>query len=94
MKKITKEFICGLLMVFMFCSLTACNFATNTEPLTSEPPSTQTSVTQTDNSRSITVNSSETVCVVPDIAQIVYAVRTEAKTASDCQLQMQKVYHR
>lgn len=87
MEKITKEFLCGLLMVFMFCSLTACNFATNTEPLTSEPPSTQISVAQTDNSRSITVNSSETVCVVPDIAQIVYAVRTEAKNASDCQTQ-------
>lgn len=87
MKKITKEFLCGLLAVFMFCSLTACNSTTETEQLTSEPPSTQISVAQTDNSRSITVNSSETVCVVPDIAQIVYAVRTEAKTASDCQAQ-------
>ncbi len=33
----------------------------------------------------VSVNSSETVSVVPDIAQVVYSVRTEAKTASDCQ---------
>lgn len=36
---------------------------------------------------SITVNSSEKVTVVPDIAEIVYSVRTEAKEASDCQQQ-------
>ncbi len=36
---------------------------------------------------SITVNSSEKVTVVPDIAEIVYAVRTEAKEPSDCQQQ-------
>lgn len=35
----------------------------------------------------ISVKSQETVNIVPDIAQIVYAVRTEAKTASDCQKQ-------
>lgn len=33
----------------------------------------------------ITVNSSEKVTVVPDIAQVVYAVRTEAKDAAACQ---------
>lgn len=33
----------------------------------------------------ISVNSKETVSVVPDIAQIVYSVRTEAQTAADCQ---------
>lgn len=33
----------------------------------------------------ISVKSSETVNVVPDIAQIVYSVRTEEKTASACQ---------
>lgn len=33
----------------------------------------------------ITVNSSESVTVVPDIAEVVYAVRTEAKNAPDCQ---------
>ena len=35
----------------------------------------------------ITVNSSEQVTVVPDIAEIVYAVRTEAKDAAGCQQQ-------
>ena len=33
----------------------------------------------------ISVNSRETVNVVPDIAQVVYSVRTEAQTAADCQ---------
>lgn len=33
----------------------------------------------------VSVKSSETVHVVPDIAQIVYSVRTEEKTASACQ---------
>ena len=35
----------------------------------------------------ISVKSQETVNIVPDIAQIVYAVRTEGNTASDCQKQ-------
>lgn len=34
---------------------------------------------------SITVNSSEKVTVVPDIAEVVYSVRTQAKEAADCQ---------
>lgn len=34
---------------------------------------------------SITVNSSEKVTVVPDIAQVVYSVRTQAREAADCQ---------
>ena len=33
----------------------------------------------------ITVNSSEKVTVVPDIAEIVYSVRTQAKNAASCQ---------
>lgn len=33
----------------------------------------------------VTVNGSEEVSVVPDIAELVYAVRTESKTASECQ---------
>ncbi len=36
---------------------------------------------------SITVNSSEKVAVVPDIAEITYSVRTQAGTAADCQQQ-------
>ena len=39
----------------------------------------------TSSRNTITVNSSETVSVTPDIAQIVYGVRTEAKDASTCQ---------
>lgn len=35
----------------------------------------------------VSVKSQETVNIVPDIAQIIYAVRTEAKTASECQQQ-------
>lgn len=37
------------------------------------------------NQNTITVNSSETVTIVPDIAEVVYAVRTEAKDAAACQ---------
>ncbi len=35
----------------------------------------------------ISVNSSEKVAVIPDIAEVVYAVRTEAKDAAGCQQQ-------
>lgn len=34
--------------------------------------------------RTITVNSSETVAITPDIAEIVYAVRTQSTTAAAC----------
>ena len=33
----------------------------------------------------ISVNSSESVSATPDIAQIVYSVRSQAKEAADCQ---------
>ncbi len=43
-------------------------------------------VSSLDNSKhTITVNSSEKVTVIPDIAEVVYAVRTEAKDAAACQ---------
>lgn len=35
--------------------------------------------------RSITVNSSEAVTIVPDIAEVVYSVRTNSSTAAGCQ---------
>lgn len=93
MKKVSKEFLCILLSIFMLCTLTACQ--SDTEVLSAEIPaevSTAETFSHTQNTpaetlRSLTVNSSETVCVVPDIAQIVYAVRTEAKSASDCRSQ-------
>lgn len=47
-----------------------------------EPASSLTSIYETN---SITVNSSEKVTVVPDIAQVVYSVRTQAREAADCQ---------
>lgn len=37
--------------------------------------------------RSVTVNSSETVSVVPDMAEVVYSVRTGKSTAAECQRQ-------
>lgn len=37
--------------------------------------------------RFVSVDSSETVSVVPDIAEVVYSVRTESGTAADCQQQ-------
>lgn len=39
---------------------------------------------------SITVNSTEKVTVIPDIAEVIYSVRTEAAQASDCQQQNAK----
>ncbi len=39
------------------------------------------------NQNSITVSSSEHVTAVPDIAEVVYSVRTEAREAADCQQQ-------
>lgn len=52
-------------------------------PPTGEQPSTFTGAEGL-TSRSITVNSSETVSVAPDIAEIVYSVRTENTNASTC----------
>lgn len=57
-------------------------------PVSSAANNTVSSFTVTpmgNNQNTITVNSSETVTVVPDIAQVVYAVRTEAKDAAGCQ---------
>lgn len=47
----------------------------------------QPGTAQSSESRSVTVNSSETVSVVPDMAEVVYSVRTESGTAADCQQQ-------
>lgn len=43
------------------------------------------SATSVYETNSIIVNSSEEVTVIPDIAEVVYSVRTEAKEAADCQ---------
>lgn len=52
----------------------------------SAAPANNTNVSSANSERNvISVNSSETVTVVPDIAEIIYAVRTEAKDAASCQ---------
>ena len=51
---------------------------------TSESGILSSSVTYNEN-HTITVNSSEQVCIVPDIAQIVYAINTQKTSAADCQ---------
>lgn len=45
----------------------------------------ESSTSSTYKPNSIIVNSSEKVTVVPDIAEVVYSVRTQAKEAADCQ---------
>lgn len=55
-------------------------------PADSSAPSTQTQDTPPSAAvNSLSVNSSEKVAVVPDIAQVEYAVRTEASDAAVCQ---------
>lgn len=54
--------------------------STETEP----EPATAAASAYTDN-HTITVNSSEQINIVPDIAQIVYAVTTQKTSAADCQ---------
>lgn len=49
------------------------------------PAPVTTYLSQSAGDNTITVNSNEKVAVVPDIAQVVYAVRTESKEAADCQ---------
>lgn len=70
---------------------TACGSADNSVSGTAGAGSVPTTVSAApaaapDSTRNvISVNSSETVTVIPDIAEIVYAVRTEAKDAASCQ---------
>lgn len=79
--------------------LTACGGQTADEAQSNEPDSAKMQNTEQENAapqnaaetdsvpeaRSVTVNSSETVSVVPDMAIVVYSVRTESGTAADCQ---------
>lgn len=71
---------CGLL-------LTACG--SGQTPADGTVNSSIPSVTQTDygSEHTIMVNSTEKVTVIPDIAEVVFAVRTESDTAADCQRQ-------
>lgn len=84
MRKIT--FISAL--SFMVLSLAACAGAG--EPSQEEKadvPENQVTVSydSEDSHNSIIVNSSEQVSVVPDVAEIVYSVRTQESSASGCQ---------
>ena len=84
-----KKIILLSLTILSSLSLTACaNNDSQPVPISPTPTDTLT-MTEivTPSLNTITVNSSESVCVIPDIAQIVYSVRTEAKTAGDCQQQ-------
>ena len=91
MKKIV--FILSTLIMIM--GLTACGGQVNTtesseasETATPEAEIVQSSSCQTTNpDNAITVNSTEHVSVVPDIAEVVYSVHTKGSTASGCQQQ-------
>ncbi len=64
----------------------AAHAADSNEPAADTAPISSFTVSPLGNERNtITVNSSEKVSIVPDIAEVVYAVRTEAKEASACQ---------
>lgn len=93
-----KQFLTPILFTAGLITLTACGNIPNTVPGSTEslmaadtatdsamqvPPINSIYPASIDNT--ITVNSSETVTVVPDIAQVIYAVRTEAKDAASCQ---------
>lgn len=90
MKKIKVLFAIGILSLGM----TGCGNQTppladapadltaNQQETESEPINASSSVYETN---SIIVNSSEKIAIVPDIAEVVYSVRTEAREAADCQ---------
>lgn len=90
-----------LAMGIMIAGLTGCGSASSGSTLTQEQPSAAVSddssaalgtpEDRTDHAasgystNSIVVNSSEKVTVIPDIAEVVYSVRTEDKNAAACQ---------
>ena len=90
-----KKIVFIITTFIMLVGLTACGRPVNTtessettRTATPEAETIQSSVAQTtDPSHRITVNSSEHVSVVPDIAEVVYSVRTKGSTASGCQQQ-------
>lgn len=83
------------LLLFISVTFTACSASPSPSPTAPAAPSDQQNVSQTPgpapstgeqySQNTITVNSTESVTVVPDIAEIIFAVRTEAKDASSCQ---------
>lgn len=86
-----KNFLFLVFPIMAVLFFTACGSISNpdngmTESVATPAPMGETSVSGYVQNK-ITVNSSEQVAVVPDIAEMVYAVRTEAKDAASCQQQ-------
>lgn len=71
------------LLLFGFTALTACN-SSKIETTALSPDTAQTRTASTGSEHAITVNSSEKVTIIPDIAEIVYAVQTQNKDAATC----------
>ena len=86
MKKIYLYVAAAALLTLGACTLVACETRTTapTAPAAGIPAAGQLSADSAPES-TITVNSSEKVTVVPDIAEIVYSVQTEAADAAGCQ---------
>ncbi|WP_455619850.1 SIMPL domain-containing protein [Eisenbergiella sp.] len=86
MKKTYLSVAAAALIVLGACTLAACETQTevSTAPAASNPAAGPLSADSAPGS-TITVNSSEKVTVVPDIAEIVYSVQTEAADSAGCQ---------
>lgn len=74
----------GFSVFFTACGSNADNAAVP-ETVLAAPANTADTSSAGSERNIISVNSSETVAVTPDIAEIIYAVRTEAKDAAACQ---------
>ena len=86
MKKTYLSVAAAALLTLGACTLVACETRTTapTAPAAGIPAEGPLSADSASES-TITVNSSEKVTVVPDIAEIVYSVQTEAADAAGCQ---------
>lgn len=86
MKKTYLSVAAAALLILGACTLAACETRTSapTAPASGTPAAGPLSAVSSPES-TITVNSSEKVTVVPDIAEIVYSVQTEAADAAGCQ---------
>lgn len=94
MKKLNVLFAIGIMSLGLIgCGSKASDSmdaAADSAPASSVQPETESKnpadiATSIYGTNSIIVNSSEEVTVIPDIAEVVYSVRTEAKEAADCQ---------
>lgn len=94
MKKLNVLFAIGIMSLGLIgCGSKASDSmdaAADSAPASSVQPGTESKnpadiATSIYGTNSIIVNSSEEVTVIPDIAEVVYSVRTEAKEAADCQ---------